>query len=164
LSKVYFPRLLIPLSGTLSALADFLIALAVLIGLMLWYHITPSLSTIVMFPLLTVLCSLAATGVGMWLAALNVQYRDVQHAIPFLIQVWMYLSPVIYPVSIVPSEWQWLLAINPMVGIIDAFRAALLGRPWNLTALGISAFSSFAMLAYGLFYCRRTERRFADVA
>jgi lipopolysaccharide transport system permease protein len=76
----------------------------------------------------------------------------------------MYLSPVIYPVSIVPSEWQWLLAVNPMVGIIDGFRAALLGRPWNLTALGISAFSSLAMLAYGLFYFRRTERRFADVA
>jgi len=163
LSKVYFPRLLIPLSGTLSALADFLIALAVLIGLMLWYHITPSLSTIVMFPLLTVLCSLAATGVGMWLAALNVQYRDVQHAIPFLIQVWMYATPVVYPASLVPSKWRLVYALNPLTGVIESFRASALGRPIDWPTLGISTLVILASVAFGVWRFGRVERQFADI-
>jgi len=163
LSKVYFPRLLIPLSGTLSALADFLIALAVLIGLMFWYHITPSISTIVMFPLLTVLCSLAATGVGMWLAALNVQYRDVQHAVPFLIQVWMYATPVVYPASLVPAKWRLLYAVNPLTGIIESFRASALGRPIDWPTLGISTLVILAAVAFGVWRFGRVERQFADI-
>ena len=130
---------------------------------MAYYGVAPGWGLLAV-PGLVALTIVASLGVGSSLSAVTVTYRDFRYVTPFLIQVWMYLSPVIYPVSIVPSEWQWLLALNPMVGIIDAFRAALLGRPWNLTALGISTISSLAMLAYGLFYFRRTERRFADVA
>jgi lipopolysaccharide transport system permease protein len=163
LSKVYFPRLLIPMSGTLSALADFLIALVVLIGLMLWYHITPSASTIIMFPFLTILCSLAATGVGMWLAALNVQYRDVQHAIPFLIQVWMYATPVVYPASLVPAKWRLVYALNPLTGIIESFRDSALGRPIDWSTLIISSLVVIAFLVFGIWRFGRVERQFADI-
>ena len=115
-------------------------------------------------PLLVVLTAAASLGVGLVLAAVIVSYRDFRYVVPFLVQSWMYLSPVIYPVSIVPERWQPLLALNPMAGIIDGFRSAIFGRPWNLTTLAISAVSSTLVLVYGLFYFRKTERRFADVA
>ena len=107
---------------------------------------------------------MAALGVGLSLAAVTVTYRDFRYVIPFMVQAWMYLSPVIYPVSIVPRHWQWLLAINPMVGVIDGFRAAFLGAPWNVTTLAVSTLSATVLLVFGLFHFRRTERRFADVA
>ena len=115
-------------------------------------------------PFLVILTLVAALGVGMALAALTVTYRDFRYVIPFMIQAWMYLSPVIYPVTLVPPKWQLLLAVNPMVGIIDGFRAALLGTPWNLPALAMSTAGAGASLLFGLFYFRKTERRFADVA
>jgi ABC-type polysaccharide/polyol phosphate export permease len=134
LTRVYFPRVLVPLSATLSALVDFAIAFAVLGGLMGWYGIRPALSIVLLIPL-AALTAVAATGIGMWLAALNVRYRDVQYAIPFLLQLWMFATPVVYPTSIVPERWRALFALNPMTGIIEAYRAALerngiATRPW----------------------------------
>lgn len=162
LSKVYFPRVLIPLSATLSALADFLIAFVVLFALMGWYGIAPSWTAIYLIPL-TVLTAIAATGVGMWLSALNVQYRDVQHAIPFLVQLWMYATPVVYPSSIVPEKWRALFALNPLAGIIEGFRSATLGRPMDWRLLSISAAATLVLTAIGFWRFRRMERTFADI-
>lgn len=161
-SKVYFPRILIPLSGTLSALVDFLIAFGILAVLMAWYHIAPAPTALLLIPL-SVLTALAATGVGMWLAALNVQYRDVQHAIPFLVQVWMYATPVVYPASLVPEKWRVLFALNPLAGIIEAYRSATLGRPIDWTILGVSAFVTVALTVFGAWRFRKMERVFADI-
>ena len=162
LSKVYFPRVLIPLSGVLSAAVDFAIAFVVLLGLMLWYDITPAWSTLWLLPL-TVLTALASFGVGTWLASLNVKYRDVQHAVPFLIQVWMYATPVVYPASIVPSRWRTLFALNPLAGIVEAYRAATLGRPLDWSTLGVSAGATLALAIGGTVAFRRMERQFADI-
>jgi lipopolysaccharide transport system permease protein len=162
LSKVYFPRVLIPLSGVLSAAVDFAIAFVVLVGLMLWYGIAPAASTLWLLPL-TLLTAVAAAGAGMWLAALNVKYRDVQHAIPFLMQVWMYATPVVYPASVVPERWRTLFALNPLAGVIEAYRAATLGRamPWSL--LGASTVAAVLLVVIGTWQFRRMERSFADI-
>ena len=162
LSKVYFPRVLIPISGVLSAAVDFVIAFVVLIGLMLWYGITPALSTLWLLPL-TLLTAIAATGVGMWLASLNVKYRDVQHAVPFLIQIWMYATPVVYPASLVPAKWRTVFALNPLTGIVEAYRASVLGRPIDWSTLGVSAAASLGLLVAGTIAFRRMERHFADI-
>ena len=162
LSKVYFPRLLIPMSGTLSALADFAIAFGILILLMLWYGITPAASAWVLLPL-SVLMTFAAFGVGMFFAALNVRYRDVQHAIPFLMQIWMYATPVVYPSSVVPGKWKLVFALNPLAGLIEAYRAAMLGRPIDWASLGVSSVVIVATVAFGLWQFRRLEREFADI-
>ena len=163
LTKIYLPRVFVPTASIGGGLVDFGVSFLVFAGLMLFYGVTPGWG-ILALPLLVVLTVVAALGVGLTLAAVTVTYRDFRYVIPFMIQVWMYVSPVIYPVSIVPRQWQWLLAINPMAGIIDGFRSALLGAPWNLLALAISAASSIVLLTYGLFYFRKTERRFADIA
>jgi len=163
LTKIYLPRLFVPSTSIGSGLVDFAVSLVVFGGLMAYYGVAPGWGMLAV-PFLLVLTIVASLGLGLFLSAVTVTYRDFRYVTPFMIQVWMYLSPVIYPVAIVPSDWQWLLAINPMAGIIDGFRAALLGRPWNLTALGISTASALLFLAFGLFYFRRTERRFADVA
>jgi lipopolysaccharide transport system permease protein len=131
--------------------------------LMAYYGVMPGWGALAV-PFLVLLTLITSLGVGLALAALTVTYRDFRHVIPFVIQAWMYLSPVIYPVNLVPQRWQLVLAINPMVGIIDGFRSALLGTPWNLPALAVSAAFALASLLYGLFYFRKTERRFADVA
>jgi lipopolysaccharide transport system permease protein len=162
LSKVYFPRVLIPLSGVVSAIVDFLVAFIVLIGLMLWYGIVPAASAVMLIPL-TLLTAVAALGVGLWLAALNVKYRDVTHAVPFLVQVWMYATPVVYPASVVPEKWRALYALNPLAGIIEAYRACVLGRPISWSMLGVSAVTSCIALAIGLRQFARMERSFADV-
>jgi lipopolysaccharide transport system permease protein len=163
IGKVYFPRLIIPLAATLTPAVDFLLSFVVLAGLMIWYGIAPSLALLA-FPLLFLLTFVTALAVGTWLSALNVKYRDVGHLIPFLIQIWMYASPVIYPLSIVPERWQALYSLNPMVGIITGFRWALVGGEFpNLTAGLISVVGVLALLGGGLVYFRRTEREFADV-
>ena len=162
LSKVYFPRLLIPLSGTLSALVDFAVAFVILIVLMLIYSVPITASLLLVIPL-TILTSVAATGVGMWLSALNVQYRDVQHAVPFLIQLWMFATPVVYPASVVPEKWRLLFALNPMAGVIEAYRAAALGRPIDWRTLGVSCVVVLLITAIGAWQFRRMERRFADI-
>lgn len=162
LSKVYFPRLLIPLSATLSALVDFGIAFLVLLGLMGWYRIPLSWSVLWLVPL-TLVTAFLATGIGMGLAALNVQYRDVQHAIPFLMQLWMFATPVVYPVDTVPERWQFLLDLNPMTGLIEAYRAAPLGRPIDFQSLAVSATVGLVLVAIGVWRFRRMEKIFADV-
>lgn len=162
LSKVYFPRLLIPLSATLSALVDFAIAFVVLLGLMAWYRIPLSVSVLWLVPL-TLATAFLATGIGMGLAALNVQYRDVQHAIPFLMQLWMFATPVVYPVDTIPERWRFLLDLNPMTGLIEGFRAAPIGEEMDLRALVVSAAVGLVLVAFGVWRFRRMEKIFADV-
>ncbi len=162
LSKVYFPRVLIPLSATLSALADFVIAFVVLVVLMLIYGMTPAPSTVLLIPLV-LLTALASLGAGMWLSAVNVKYRDVTHALPFLMQVWMYATPVVYPTSLVPDKWRLLVALNPLAGIIEAYRATTLGRPIDWPTLGVSTLATVFVLWMGLRRFARMEREFADI-
>lgn len=163
LTKIYLPRLFVPTSSVGGGLVDFAVSFGVFACLLAYYRVMPSWD-ILALPLLILLTIVAALGVGLSLAAVTVTYRDFRYVVPFMVQAWMYISPVIYPVSMVPPKWQWLLALNPMAGIIDGFRSAVLGAPWNLPALGVSMASSIALLIYGLFYFRKTERRFADIA
>lgn len=162
LSKVYFPRVLIPLSGTLSALVDFIVAFVVLVAMMAYYGMAPGLSALMLIPLVA-LTALAAMGTGLWLAALNVQYRDVQHALPFLMQIWLYASPVVYPMSIVPERWRLWMGLNPVAGAIEAYRAAMLGRPLDWQLLGVSCAATVVLLVLGAWQFQRMERVFADV-
>jgi len=163
ITKVYFPRIVVPASAALAGLLDFFIALFVLATLMIWYQVLPG-PGIFLFPFLVALTFLCAVGVGLWLSALNVQYRDIRYAIPFLVQVWMFVSPVIYPVSLVHGNYQWLLALNPMGGVIHAYRAALLGhQPIDWGLLGLSTLIILALFLGGLYYFRRMEKEFADV-
>jgi len=162
-SKIYFPRLIMPVSTAIAAILDFVIA-AVILGLMMIYYDMSVSATIVLVPLLVLLTMMNAVGFGMWFSALNVRYRDIQYAIPFGIQIWMFVTPVIYPTSLFGERYAWLLALNPMGGVIEAFRPAVLGHmpiPW--TALGISAAIGLLIFVSGVFYFRRVERYFADV-
>jgi lipopolysaccharide transport system permease protein len=163
ITKVYFPRIVVPASAALAGLLDFFIALFVLAALMIYYQFLPGWG-ILLFPFLVALTFLCAVGVGLWLSALNVQYRDIRYAIPFLIQVWMFVSPVIYPVSLVKGNYQWLLAINPMGGVIHAYRSSLLGhQPIEWSLLALSTLIIVALFLGGLYYFRRMEKVFADV-
>ena len=163
LTKIYLPRLFVPAASIGGGLVDLLVSSGVFALLMAYYGVVPGWGLLAV-PLLVLLTLVASLGVGLALAALTVTYRDFRYVIPFMVQAWMYLSPVIYPVTLVPPKWQLLLAVNPMVGIIDGFRSALLGTPWNLPALAMSTACASALLLFGLFYFRKTERRFADVA
>jgi lipopolysaccharide transport system permease protein len=163
LSKVYFPRLILPLSAVAAKLVDFAIALMLLAGLMAWYRVAPTYG-VLMLPLLTLLMVLSAAGLGMWLTALAVQYRDVNYGIGFGVQLLMYAAPVVYPASLIPDRYQLLYALNPMVGVIEGFRSALLGTrpmPWDLLAVGAATATVFAVT--GALYFRRREKVFADV-
>ena len=163
ITKVYFPRLIIPASASLAGLLDFFIAMLVLGILMIYYQFLPGYS-ILLFPALIALTFLCAVGVGLWLSALNVEYRDIRYAIPFLIQIWMFVSPVIYPVSMVKEKYQWLLALNPMGGVINAYRASLLGhQPINWSLLCISAIIILILFLSGIYYFKKMEKTFADV-
>jgi lipopolysaccharide transport system permease protein len=164
LSKVYFPRILIPLAPILSKLVDFAISFAMLLAMMAWFRIAPN-SNAVALPLLILLMVMTSAGIGLGLSALAVQYRDVQHAMTFAIQLLMYAAPVVFPVSLIPEKYRLLYALYPMVGVIEGFRSALLGSspmPWDL--IGVGAASAFAMLCAGLLYFNRAESSFADVA
>lgn len=164
LTKVYFPRLIIPFSAVAAGLVDFGISLLVLAGLMLYYGV-PFSWNLLWLPLLIGLALLAALAVGLWLAALNVQYRDVQHMIPFLLQAWMYASPVVYSIDLIPAEgpWRILFGLNPMTGVIQGFRWALLGSSPPDGLMAVSVVMVLALLVSGLFYFRRMERSFADM-
>lgn len=162
LGKVYFPRVLIPLSSTLAALADFFIAATVLVGLMLWYGVSPAASAILYLPL-TALTALLALGVGMWLASINVQFRDVQQATPFLLQIWMFATPIVYPGSLVPQRYRFIYDLNPMAGIISAYRASALGEPIPWTSLGTACIVALVLLVTGWWQFRRMDRHFADI-
>lgn len=161
--KVYFPRLIMPLANVISPLVDFCIAFLVLLVVMAFYGIMPSWKMLVIPPLMVVAVFLALS-IGLWLAPINVRFRDIKHTLPFIIQIWMYASPIVYPLSIVPQEWQALYALNPMVGVIEGFRWAVFdrGEP-NFTALAMSGLVIAVLLAGGLIFFRRMERTFADV-
>ncbi len=163
ITKIYFPRLAIPISSVMAALVDFGVSFVVLLGVMAYYGFWPGWNILWLFPMV-LLTLFTALSVGLWLSALNVQYRDIQHMVPFIIQVWMYASPIVYPIEIIPSGlWRSLYGLNPMVGVIQGFRWALLGTaPPDLTLL-VSSGVVLVLLISGLFYFRRMEKTFADV-
>jgi lipopolysaccharide transport system permease protein len=162
LTKVYFPRLFVPASAIGTCLVDFLIALVLFAALLVWYQVMPSWQ-VVFVPALLFFVVLATLGLGFLLSALTVTFRDLRFAIPFMMQALMYLSPVVYAVSIVPVEWHWVLAINPMAGLIDGFRSAILGKAWNFTTLGVSCLTSVILFMFGTYKFRKTEQKFADI-
>jgi lipopolysaccharide transport system permease protein len=161
-TKVYFPRMLIPISGVLAALVDFLIAGTLLVLMMVWYRV-PLCASQLWLPCILLVITLLATGSGMLFAALNVRFRDIRFVLPFFVQFWMFATPVIYPASLVPQKWRWVLALNPMAGMVEGFRAALFGTPQNWQMLSISTFVSVLLLLYSSYFFRRAERTFADV-
>ncbi len=163
LTKVYFPRLFIPTAAVALSLIDLIMSLGVLAALLAWYGYAPS-AQIVFLPALVGLSVLASLGAAYLLSALTVAYRDFGFILPVMVQVLMFVSPVIYPVALVPEQYQWLLGLNPMTGIIDGFRSAVLGKPWNVPALLSSSVCTLVLLLAGAMYFRRTERRFADIA
>jgi lipopolysaccharide transport system permease protein len=162
-SKVYFPRLIIPVSSVLAGLVDFAIAFVVLLGLMWYYGIAPT-GAVVLVPLFVLLALGAAVGVGLGLSALNVRYRDVRYALPFLTQFWMFATPIAYPASLVPPQWRALYGLNPMAGVVEAFRWALLGGPQPPGAMLLVSSAVVVLgLVASLLYFNRVERSFADV-
>jgi lipopolysaccharide transport system permease protein len=163
ITKVYFPRLIVPLSATVTPFVDFLLGLAILLGLMAWYGVAPTWGVLAL-PLFMVLALATALAVALLLSPLNAQYRDVGHIIPFLAQFWMYASPVIYPVSLIPEQWRLLYSLNPMVGVIEGFRWALLGKASpDFWAMAVSAGVVLVLLAVGVVLFRRAERTLVDV-
>ena len=162
ITKVYFPRLIMPVASVGAALVDFGISFGILIVMMFYFHITPGISILMIMPLVLVTI-LSALGVGIFVSALNTEYRDFRYALPFLVQIWMYVTPVIYPVSIIPERWRWILALNPMAGIVDAYRSAILGKPFDWPHLGLSLGVAAVMFLIGIAFFRKTEGYFADV-
>lgn len=161
-SKVYFPRLLIPMASVGAGLLDFTISSLVLLALMAWYRV-PWTPQLLMVPLLVAGVIITIVGVGAGLASLTVTYRDFRFVIPFLLQTWMFVTPVIYPTTLVPEPWRWLLRLNPMTGYVEGFRSAFLGKDIAWDGLGAAALVSVVLLMVGLMYFGATERRFADV-
>ena len=163
IKKVYFPRLIVPIAAAVAPLVDFAIAFVLLIGLMVWFGIAPTLG-IVVLPLFLLLALVTALTVSLFLSALNVRYRDVRHAIPFFIQFWMYASPVVYSVSLIPEQCRLLYSLNPMVGVIEGFRWALLGKASpDFEVMAMSAAVVLVLFFGGIVYFKRMERTFADI-
>src|SRR5512142_2537775 len=164
LTKIYFPRLIIPFAAVAAGLVDFLFSFLVLVGLMIYFQV-PFNWNMLWLPALVLLALVAALAVGLWLSALNVQYRDVQHMIPFLLQAWMYASPVVYSIEIIPAHgpWRLIYGLNPMTGVIQGFRWALLGGSPPDRLIWVSVLMVLALLVSGLYYFRRMERNFADM-
>lgn len=163
-TKIYFPRLILPISSILAGLVDFLVAFLVLIGMMIYYKITPTVNVWTL-PLFLLLALITALGVGFWLSAMNVLYRDVNYVTPFLTQFWLFITPIAYPVSIIPEKWRLLYALNPMSGVVDGFRWALLGNTQSAPGpmLILSSIIAVVVLISGMYYFRRMERQFADM-
>jgi lipopolysaccharide transport system permease protein len=163
LKKVYFPRLVVPLSSVISGVVDFILAFTVLLGMMLFYGIYPTIH-VIWLPFLLLLTLTTSLGVGLWLSAMNVQFRDVRYTVPFLTQFWLFATPIAYPSSLLSEPWRTLYGINPMVGVVEGFRWALLGTD---TAPGpiilVSSLVALALLVSGCFFFRRMEKTFADV-
>jgi len=162
--KVYFPRLVIPFSPVLATLVDFAIAFVLLLGLMLWFDIWPT-RWVILLPLFILLMMITAAGIGLWLTALAVQYRDVQYGLNFVVQLLMYAAPVVYPASNVPEQYRLLYGLFPMAGVIEGFRSVLLGTtavPWDL--LGVGSVTALVIFVTGSLYFNHMERHFADVA
>jgi len=164
LTKIYFPRVMIPFTPVLAGLLDFVIASSILVVMMVWYGIVPTLN-IIFLPLLLLLMILTASGIGMWLSALAIQYRDVRHAMQFVVQLLMYAAPVVWPVSLIPEKYRLLYGLYPMAGVIEGFRSSIIGvhpMPWDIIVMGTG--SSLLIAISGALYFRRMERVFADVA
>ncbi|MCK6583496.1 MAG: ABC transporter permease [Anaerolineales bacterium] len=162
-TKIYFPRLVLPLASILSGLVDFVIAFVILIGLMIYYGVTPSINAIWALPLFLLLAIVTALGVALWLAAINVQYRDVNYALPFLTQFWLFITPVAYSSNLISEKWQLVYSLNPMAGVVNGFRWALLGANTGPgPEMAVSVVISILILIGGLFYFRNMEKTFAD--
>lgn len=162
ITKVYFPRMIIPAAAVAAGLLDFAIAFLLLIPLLIYYGIALTWS-LLLLPLFIILATLLALGVGMWTSALNVRYRDVRYALPFVIQLWLFASPVIYPSSIMPAKWRWVLLLNPMTGITEGFRSSLFGRSFDWTAILVAAALTLIFSCYSVYFFRRVEETFADI-
>ncbi len=163
LTKIYFPRLIIPMAPVLAKLVDFLISFLVLVAMMVYYRISPGINVLVL-PLLIVLLVMTAAGAGMWLTSLSIQYRDVKFVMTFAIQLLMYAAPVVWPVSLIPEQYRLIYGLYPLGGNIDGFRSALLGKPLSWDLIGMGAITATILFVTGALYFRRTERIFADVA
>lgn len=164
IDKIYFPRLILPVSSVIGKLVDFFISFLILIGLLIWFQTKPSMG-VFMIPLLVLLMMMASIGIGSWLAALAIQYRDIKYGMTFAVQLLMYAAPVVYPASLIPEKYRLYYAINPMVGVIEGFRSALLSTnpmPYDLILIGW--ISAVILLLSGIFYFKKTEKHFADVA
>ena len=163
ISKVYFPRAVLPLAGTVSGIIDFAVAFPLLLGMMIWYGIMPAWGLLAL-PLFLLLALATALAVGLWCSALNVRYRDVGYTIPFLTQCWMYASPVAYPVSLVPENWRFFYSLNPMAGVVEGFRWALLGKQGpDFVVMAVSTVVVALLLVGGLVFFKHMERTFVDV-
>jgi len=162
ITKVYFPRMIIPGAAVAAGLVDFAFAFVILILLMVYYRVGIGWG-LLLFPIVVFITALLALGVGLWMSALNVKYRDIRFALPFLIQLWLFVSPVIYPASFLPRKLRWVLSLNPLTGIIEGYRSSLFGLPFNWTALLAATAMTVALLIYAVFVFRRMERSFADI-
>nr|WP_320161311.1 ABC transporter permease [uncultured Methanoregula sp.] len=162
MTKVYFPRLIMPISGILSPLVDFVVSISILVLMMAYYGFVPTWN-VVFLPLFILLALATSLGVGLWLSALNVKYRDFQYTVPFIIQLWMYASPVVYPASMIPESFRFLYGLNPMVGVIEGFRWALLGSPMPGWIIVVSSSVVVVLLISGMFYFKRMEQYYADI-
>jgi lipopolysaccharide transport system permease protein len=162
ITKVYFPRLIVPASAMIAGLVDLALAFLLLVALMIYYR-TGVNSQLLFLPVLTLLMALFSLGVGTWMSALNVKYRDVRFALPFLIQLWMFVSSVILPSSSLPAKWRWVLLFNPMSGIIEGYRSALFGLAFDWTAIGVAALITVLLLFYSAYSFSRVEKSFADI-
>jgi homopolymeric O-antigen transport system permease protein len=161
IKKVYFPRLIVPISAVLSGAVDLVLAFVVLLGMMAYFHIWPTIH-IVLLPVFFLLAFVASLGVGLWLSAMNVQFRDVRHTVGFLVQAWLFCTPIAYPSSLLPEPWRSLYGLNPMAGVVEGFRWALLGTPAPGAIIWVSTAASLTVLVTGAYYFRRMERIFAD--
>lgn len=162
ITKVYFPRMIIPGAAVAAGMVDFLVACFVLGGMMVWFGVVPTVR-LILFPVLIILTAMLALGVGMWMSALNVKYRDVRFALPFAIQLLMFATPIIYPTSLIPKPWQKVLGLNPLVGLIEGYRSAAFGRPIHWGTLALSTVIILSLLLCSAIYFRRTENMFADI-
>lgn len=161
-TKVYFPRVIVPAAAVGGLLVDLLITVAILIGLAVYYQM-PWSWDLLMFPVMILLTILLALDFAIWLAALTVKYRDIRHALPFVLQIWMFLTPAIYPLSVVPEKWRWLMYINPFTGVAEGIRSSLSGNSFNWTAISVSVAIALIMLPCSLHVFRRIEKSFADL-
>lgn len=163
ITKVYFPRLIIPLSASLSGIVDYAVASVILLGLMLYYGIVPGVAMLLV-PMTLIGAFIAATGMGLWLSALNVKYRDVRYVVPYFIQLLMFATPVIYPVTFVPEPYRWILALNPISGVIEAHRSCFVGhKPIDWDMLALSLIVGLVIFISGLYFFRSTEKTFSDI-
>lgn len=163
IKKIYFPRLAMPIANVLSGIVDFILAFATLLGMMLFYGIVPTIN-VVWLPFFLLLALVTSLGVSLWLSAMNVQFRDVQHIIPFLTQFWLFATPIAYPSSLLPEPWRMVYAVNPMVGVVEGFRWALLGTDTSPgLVVAVSSLVAVAVLVSGMYYFKRLEKTFADV-